>query len=139
MLRLSTCVTKQLEATVNSEAPRGAVLVVEDEPPIRVLLEDGLTTEGYEVRTAADAGEAIRTLEDGAADVVLVDLMLPGTSGLQLARLIRERWPIFIIVMSASSRLLDRAREDPCVDRALAKPFDWDALMSDLREGVSAA
>ena|SRR5579862_5875602 len=114
-----------------------SVLVVEDEPPIRGLLQDGLSTEGYLVRTAADAEEALGLLERRDTDIVLLDIMLPGMNGLELAQAIRSRWPAHIIAMSASARMLDRAEKEPCVDKAMAKPFDWDVLMEDLRAAVA--
>jgi len=120
-----------------TDPDRRSVLVVEDEPPIRLLLEDGLTTEGYAVRTASDAGEALSLLQSSSSDVVLLDLMLPGMNGLELARRIRERWPVCIVAMSASSNMLDIARHNPCVDKAVRKPFDWDSLIEDLEEVVA--
>jgi DNA-binding response OmpR family regulator len=110
------------------------VLVVEDEPTLRCLLREGLTDEGYGVYTAENAHEALRALEEDQADIVLLDLMLPGMGGLELASQIRKRWPIWIVAMSASPALLDRADHHPCVDGSVSKPFDWDILIKELEK-----
>lgn len=115
----------------------GTVLVVEDEPPIRNLLQDGLSGEGYAVETASNGREALALLEHDGIDVVLLDVMLPGMSGLELARLISERCPTFIIAMSASTDMLARAAESPFVDKALAKPFEWETLINHLQMAVA--
>jgi CheY-like chemotaxis protein len=117
-----------------TEPTEGTVLVVEDEPALRSLLKDGLVDEGYGVDTAVNACEALHALEEKKTDVVLLDIMLPGMNGLELAKEIRQRWPIYIIAMSASSSMLDRAENDPSVDGTVSKPFDWDSLLLELQK-----
>jgi len=62
------------------------LLVVEDEPRLRALYQLELEAEGYEVDTAADAHEALQKIEEQKTDVVILDLKLPGKSGLELLR-----------------------------------------------------
>lgn len=121
-----------------AHAHSGTVLVVEDEPPIRLLLQDGLSGEGYVVRAARDGAEALKILEEDGVDVILLDLMLPGMNGLQLAGEVRRRWPIAIIAMSASTQMLNEADKNPDIDKTVSKPFEWNALIDDLQRAVAA-
>ena len=66
------------------------ILVVEDEPAIRELLAVNLADAGYDVRTAEDAGSARRMLDGELPDLVLLDWMLPGLSGLAFAKQLRS-------------------------------------------------
>src|SRR6185437_9809029 len=81
-------------------APRARILVIDDEGEIRESLEALLTSEGYEVELAQNATEGERKLESRAWDLVLLDLMMPDKSGMEVLRDIRERdrhTPIFMI------------------------------------------
>jgi DNA-binding NtrC family response regulator len=69
------------------------VLVVEDEPRMRELLERALVGWGFTVATARSGEEAMRQCESAAPDVVLLDLNLPGIDGLEFFRRLRERYP----------------------------------------------
>jgi two-component system response regulator MtrA len=123
--------------TDNREATRRtSVLVVDDEHAIRALLGEGLREEGFAVTTARSAEDALRLVERDAPDVVLLDLVLPGMGGLDLAHEIHARWPVSIIAMSASTRLLNSARHMPFVRDAIQKPFDWGELVDDLERAV---
>src|ERR1035441_10052412 len=74
-----------------SAGPRGRVLVVDDEVEIRESLEALLDLEGYQVDLAANAAEGERKLELRAYDLVLLDLMMPEKSGMEMLRDVRER------------------------------------------------
>lgn len=76
------------------------VLVVDDDPDVRELLDDYLSEQGYEVISADSAATAREILEDRTPSVVLLDVGLPGEDGLSLARHIRERFDIGIIMVS---------------------------------------
>ena len=69
------------------------VLVVEDEASQARVMAIGLRIEGFDVETAPTADAALKALAAEPFDVAIVDLMLPGTNGIQLARLVRERHP----------------------------------------------
>lgn len=114
-----------------------SILVVEDEYSIRTLLQEGLSDEGFDVSTVASAEDALRLIDRRRPDVVLLDLVLPGMNGLDLAREIRTRYPVFIIAMSASTRKLQDARCSSFVDSAIPKPFEWDNLLADLHKAVA--
>src|SRR5260221_3818195 len=66
------------------------ILVVDDEPNVRLNYRITLDVEGYEVKEASDAKEAIQLLHDQLFDLAILELRMPGTDGLELLRLIRE-------------------------------------------------
>src|SRR5688500_18167026 len=86
-------------------ASKGQVLVVDDEADIREGLELLLTTEGYSVELAQNATEGLHKLETRAYDLVLLDLMMPDRSGMEVLQEVRERdreTPIFMITAYGS-------------------------------------
>ena len=103
------------------------VMVVEDEPAILELLKVNLLDAGYEVREAPDAETAQRLLKDALPDLLLLDWMLPGQSGLALARQLRadaRTRELPIILVTARSEEADRvAGLESWVDDYVTKPF----------------
>jgi DNA-binding response OmpR family regulator len=77
------------------------ILVVDDESTLRELLRPYLEAEGFEVVEAADGKSAIRAMEEGVVDLVIIDVMLPGTDGFALLRLLRESSDIPVIMLTA--------------------------------------
>lgn len=105
------------------------VLLVEDEPLIRMHGIDILGDAGFRVLEAADADEAIVILEgDETIQLLLSDVDMPGTmDGLQLVQLVHERWPdMGLLVTSGNHRLLDS--DVPGSGRFLKKPWTTNAL-----------
>ena len=88
------------------------VLIVDDEPNIRRMVGALLSTEGYEVREAADGAAGVRAVEDEEPDVALIDLMMPGgMDGIATLAKIRERWSdLPVIMMSGRASLSDAVR-----------------------------
>ena len=86
------------------------VLLVEDEPEIVGLLTDFLAVEGFDVVAAADAGHAIATLDGHVVDCVVLDVMLPGASGFDLCRRVRERSDVPLLFLSARGEDEDKLR-----------------------------
>jgi two-component system, OmpR family, alkaline phosphatase synthesis response regulator PhoP len=109
------------------ERIRHKVLVVEDEADIRELLRYSLTQEGYAVEEAADGAEAFDRIMRRAPDLVLLDLMLPRMSGLELCRRLRggsETAQIPVIVVTAKSAEVDRILGlEMGADDYVVKPF----------------
>ena len=101
------------------------VLVVDDEAEIREMLAEYLASHGYEVMTA-DSGKSMRDLlAKQAPDVVLLDVNLPGEDGLTLARYVRERFDLPIIMVTAADEVVDRVVGlEVGADDYLTKPFD---------------
>lgn len=105
------------------------VLLVEDEPLIRMHGVDILQDAGFRVLEAADADEAIVILEGGdTIHLVFSDVDMPGSmDGMQLVRLVHERWPdIALLVTSGNHRLLDG--DVPGPGRFVRKPWTTNAL-----------
>jgi DNA-binding response OmpR family regulator len=76
----------------NRERIRHKVLVVEDEGDIRELIRYNLAQEGFAVEEAADGAEALDRIERRKPDLLVLDLMLPQMSGLELCQRLRARW-----------------------------------------------
>jgi len=112
---------------VGRERIRHKILVVEDEADIRELLRYSLTQEGYAVEEAADGAEALDRIERRAPDLVLLDLMLPRMSGLELCRKLRansETARMPVIVVTAKSAEVDRILGlEMGADDYVVKPF----------------
>ena len=84
------------------------VLVVDDEADIAALMRDFLEAEGYAVVTAHDGPAALDALASGPVDCVLLDVMMPGQSGFEVLRRIRDRGDVPVLFLSA--RQEDRTR-----------------------------
>jgi DNA-binding response OmpR family regulator len=114
---------------------RMAVLVVEDELRVRSFIERGLSEEGLTVVSAGEAAAAERTLAAGGVDLVLLDWMLPGDSGLELLRRWRGRGDVTpIIMLTARDALEDRvAALDAGADDYVVKPFAFEELLARVR------
>jgi CheY-like chemotaxis protein len=111
------------------------ILVVEDEPLIRLGIASLVEEAGYEVIEAANAGEAIAKLErDANVRLVLTDVDMPGgMDGIRLAHYVRDRWPpIKLIVISGKVGV--RLSELPEGSRFFTKPAPESMLLSAVRE-----
>jgi len=84
------------------------VLVVDDEPMVRDVLSRYLTREGFAVSAAADGHEALEMIRSDAPDVILLDLMLPRLSGLDVLRTVRMDGDLPIIILSAKATEQER-------------------------------
>ena len=106
-------------------ALNGRILIVEDDTSVRQMLAEYLGTHGYEVEQA-DHGTAMReTVEKCLPDVVLLDVNLPGEDGFTLARFLRERYDVGIIMVTGSAEVADRvAGLEVGADDYVVKPFD---------------
>jgi two-component system phosphate regulon response regulator OmpR len=112
-------------------ASNGRILIVEDDPSIRAMLGEYLRTHGYEV-AEADRGTAMReAVEANLPDVVLLDVNLPGEDGLTLARFLRERYDVGIIMVTGAADIADRvAGLEVGADDYVVKPFDLRELLA---------
>lgn len=111
------------------------VLVVDDEPNHTRVLAIGLRIEGFDVTTACDSDTALAALGDVGADIAIVDLMMPGTNGIQLARKLRERFPEMRVVLTSAYHLSERQllRADCGAIGFVPKPYDLSELARFLR------
>lgn len=100
------------------------VLLVDDEPPIVELLTVYLAREGYEVSSAGDGLAAVEAVRDGAPDVVILDVMLPGLDGLEACRRIRAFSDAYVLMLTARGEEMDRiVGLTVGADDYLVKPF----------------
>jgi two-component system phosphate regulon response regulator OmpR len=100
------------------------VLVVDDDPRIRQMLARYFEQEGYRVAVAADGAGLRAQLAAGAIDIVLLDVVMPGEDGLTLAREIRARSDVGIIMLTGRGEMLDRVVGlEIGADDYIAKPF----------------
>ena len=93
---------------MDSGAPRGSVLVVDDEPTITEIVSRYLQRAGYSTLVAGDGPEALRLAGVERPDLVVLDLMLPGMDGLEVLRRLRERERVSIILLTAKGEASDR-------------------------------
>jgi DNA-binding response OmpR family regulator len=116
------------------------VLVVDDEPRIRTMLRRYLSGEGCEVSDAADGDGMRAALEHENIDVVLLDLMMPGEDGLSLARQIRQKWDLPIIMLSGKGDLIDRVVGlESGADDYITKPFELREVLARIRAVIRRA
>ena len=115
----------------------GLVLVVEDDAALAELLEYNIRMEGFAVRVAMDSQEALLALEEEEPDLVVLDWMLPGTSGIEICRQMRARsvtQSIPIIMLTARGEEQDRIRGlDTGADDYITKPFSLPELIARVR------
>jgi two-component system phosphate regulon response regulator OmpR len=111
-----------------------SVLVVDDDADVRRMLVEYLGAHDYEVTGVANGGEMRAALERKVPDVVLLDVGLPGEDGLSLARFLRERYPVGIIMVTAADGVVDRVVGlEMGADDYVAKPFDPRELRARLK------
>jgi two-component system response regulator MprA len=113
------------------------ILLVEDEPSISGFVRRGLHFEGYEVEVVPDGPGALRKLRDSPPDLLVLDVMVPGVDGLEIARRLRaaetaEQLPaIPILMLTARDAVADRVTGLRAgADDYLIKPFDFDELLA---------
>ncbi|MBM3523467.1 MAG: response regulator [Alphaproteobacteria bacterium] len=110
------------------------ILVVDDDVRLRDLLRQFLTRSGFHVTTAGDTREAEATLGSFTFDLAVIDVMLPGESGLDLTKRLRARGSLPILLLTARSESQDRiAGLASGADDYLPKPFEPDELLLRIR------
>ena len=113
------------------DGPRGRVLVVEDEPAIRTLVQLALQRVELDVWTAQDGADALDLLREESFDIILLDFLMPGMTGLELSSRVRRLDPTLpIALLSGSAALLtDEEIAAAGITYTFAKPFDLQALI----------
>ena len=121
--------------------PPKKILVVDDEPEVRKLMEHFLTGKGFEVRVAENGRLGLATLETFKPDLVLLDMHMPELDGAGTLREVARRWPTLPVIMvtvnedvETTSRLLQLGAAD-----YVPKPFDLDYLEQAIGIQLSAA
>ena len=110
------------------------ILAVDDEPGILRVIKLELTAQGFRVLTAPNGEDGLRMVEEHRPDLVLLDVMMPEMSGLEVMRAIRERSNVPIILLTARRSEADKvAGLEMGADDYLPKPFSLDELGARVR------
>jgi two-component system phosphate regulon response regulator OmpR len=112
--------------------PKASILIVDDEPEVRAVLEEYFTAHGYAALSAPNAAAAKVLAMEQLVDLALLDIAMPGEDGLSLARHLRERHPKMAVVMLTSAdTVVDRiVGLEMGADDYVPKPFDPRELMA---------
>jgi nitrogen-specific signal transduction histidine kinase/CheY-like chemotaxis protein len=129
-------------AEESEPVPRGRgerVLVVEDEPQVRATLRRFLVAGGYDVAEAANGDEGLAAFREARYDLVLTDLVMPGTGGIALGRAIGALGATPVLYMSGYSEEVVSGKERIPDDRFVQKPFDRRTLLERVAAAVGKA
>ncbi len=116
---------------------RARILIADDEPAIALSLEFLLAKDGYETRIAGDGEEALRSAKSFQPDLIVLDLMLPRKSGLDVCRILRadpQQQRLKVLMLTARGGMTDLARGEAAgVDAYQVKPFSTQELLAQVR------
>ncbi len=117
--------------------PTARLLVVDDERPIREMLELGLKNRGFDVRSVPDGPAAIPLIRDWKPELILLDVMLPKVDGIEMLPVLRRLTEAPILMLSAKGEVEDRVQGlDHGADDYVAKPFEMSELVARLRSAL---
>lgn len=139
MLAPSAGVAHELLTREDQPQPRRHVLVVDDDAAVRGFLGRVLEAEGYQVRHAESAAEALEAMMSAPPALVLCDIRLPGQNGLWLVDRIRIHWPDVPVVMATAVddvQTIEKSRELGAVDY-IAKPIKPHQLVEIVRRATA--
>ena len=118
-----------------STSPR--LLVVDDERPIREMLELGLTSHGFAVRVVPDGPAAIPVIQEWQPEIILLDVMMPKVDGFAMLPLMRRLTEAPIVLLSAKGEVEDRVEGlERGADDYIGKPFEMRELVARLRSAL---
>ena len=110
------------------------ILVVEDDPTLRLVLQDNLRSEGYDVGVAADGAAGVRSAQTVSPDLIVLDLTLPDCDGFELLPVFRQSGQVPIIVLTARTRQAEKLKGLALgADDYITKPFDPEELLARVR------
>ena len=120
---------------MSARSEKGRVLVVEDDTHVREAVERALRFEGYDVHTAVDGNDALLKVDQLTPDAIVLDVLMPGTDGLAVCRILRDRGNHTpVLMLTARHEVSDRvAGLDAGADDYLVKPFALDELFARVR------
>ena len=113
------------------------ILIVEDEEKLARFIELELLHEGYAVEKAADGRDGLEKAQAGGVDLVLLDVMLPGMSGMELLRRLRRASDVPVIMVTARDAVMDKVTGlDTGADDYITKPFEIEELLARIRAAL---
>ena len=123
-----------LGVTIPAEKRNMRILVVDDDPEIVSFVRRGLAYEGYKVDTAGDGTEAMTKARDREPDLVILDIMMPGVDGIEVAKRLRQGGDVPILMLTAKGTVADKVSGlESGADDYLVKPFAFDELLARVR------
>jgi CheY-like chemotaxis protein len=130
-----------LASSRSASRPRHRILVVDDEKAIRETLTQALEHDGYEVDATGDVGDAVALLGRIRVDLVVTDLVLPGGSGLEVARTVKRVHPDapVILITGWPGRVDPETLEGQGIDAIVEKPVGLDTLRTAVRSLIQRA
>ncbi len=118
---------------------KGKILVVDDEDIVRTSCSRALSPEGYEVRLARNGIEGLQMANEERFDLVLTDLKMPDMDGIEVLRIIKEKWPETVVIIVTGYQTVDTAVKAIKLGAYdyIEKPFTPDALVSHVEEALT--
>jgi two-component system response regulator MprA len=115
------------------------ILVVEDDPQITYFLKQGLMAKGFEVTVASDGEQALRAIEHGSPDLLLLDIRLPDLDGYEVCRRVRAsgHTEMPVVMLTAKDEVADKITGLECgADDYITKPFAFEELVARIRAAL---
>ena len=118
------------------------ILIVDDDQPVREMLQQMLEKEGYAIETAADGNEAIRKFDKNLPDLVITDIVMPDKEGLEIIRHFKQQKPQTKVIAISGGAYNIEARNTLKIAKALgafetlAKPLKRSELVSAVKAGL---
>jgi CheY-like chemotaxis protein len=125
------------QAQVQAQRPSASVLVIDDDSDVRGFIAAALEELGYRVREAGDGEEGLAEVERERPDLVIVDFIMPGMSGAEVARKIRAKLPKQAILFVSGYSETDAVKSNAPDAPLLTKPFRADALANAVRNAIA--
>ena len=116
------------------ETKKTKILIVDDEPEIVSTLKHCLMLRGYQAEGALNCEEALRCLEEQAADLILLDIMMPGIKGTEFAKIVKEKYPATkIVIITAFPTETENLSKAKLTEALFVKPVELKELYATLK------
>jgi DNA-binding NtrC family response regulator len=118
---------------------KGKILVIDDESIVRTSCSRSLTPEGYDVKLSQNGADAMKMLEEESFDLVLTDLKMPDIDGIEVLKMIKQRWPQTEVIVVTGYQTVDTAVKSIKLGAFdyLEKPFTPDSLIAAVNNAMA--